>query len=89
MKKYFVTFTVHGSFSDTIEASSKEEVELLLDKKLDDNIEYFLDMSDVDDVTWHISEMYNVIRNGKNIWTTYKLLNDENVEEQLNLNIPL
>lgn len=85
MKKYFVSFNVQGSFSDTFEASSKEEVELLLDKKFDDDIEYFFDMSDVDDVTWQITEMHNVIRDGKNIWTTYKKPSDQNVEEQLDL----
>ncbi len=81
MKKYFVDFRVSGSFSDTFDAESKEEIEVLLDEKLDDDIEYFLDINDVDDVTWHITEMHNVIRDGQKIWTTYVLKTDERCDD--------
>lgn len=70
MPKFIIEYDVRGKCTDTIEAKSKEEATKYAVERLKDD-ENFIDLEELTDVDYSISEMFKVKRNGQVIQTTF------------------
>jgi len=80
MATFSVTYTVHGTMTDIIEAASKEDAEAIADANCNED-GWEPDLDTIDDAYFSVSQMHSVIRDGKKIKTTYVRATDERVAD--------
>lgn len=75
MARFAVTYTVHGTATDIVEAESLEAAKALIEEQLEDE-DFIPDLDEADDVDFDVREMHPATRDGHQVWTTYVLPSD-------------
>jgi hypothetical protein len=82
-----VTYRVTGKVTHIVEADSQEEAEkkadaFATDDSGEDYSEAMFDLEEVDDVDGEVNRMYHVLRDGREIKTTYVRASDVRLEPE-------
>ncbi|MGF0520609.1 hypothetical protein ACQEDT_03780 [Agrobacterium pusense] len=75
MAKFMVQYTFSGRGCETVEANTQEAAEALVEAKINRD-DYEPDADELEVVDVSLSELHPVIRDGKEIWTTYVKMGD-------------
>ncbi|PZP69518.1 MAG: hypothetical protein DI604_17935 [Delftia acidovorans] len=70
MAKFHVDYRFHGRASRTIEGSSKEEAESLIEEEVNAD-DFEIEADEIDDIDFSVRELHPVTRDGREIWSTY------------------
>lgn len=70
MQRFSVSYTFHGSATETIEAESLEAAQAAINAKVEDE-NFYIDADEIDDVDFHVQQMHPVTRDGRELWVTY------------------
>lgn len=70
MAKFHVSYSFHGRTERTIEAESKEALEAKIEAEIERE-DFEIDADEIDSIDYHVTEMHPVVRDGREVWTTY------------------
>ena len=75
MARFNVSYRFQGTAGKTIEATSLEAAEAMVEAEVERD-DFELEADDIDDVKFYVQELHPVTRDGREIWTTYIHTND-------------
>lgn len=70
MPRFFVTYQIHGTATEVIDAESLEAANDMIEAKVEDDT-FEPDVECIESLDFHLSKLHPVIRDGKHIHTTY------------------
>jgi len=76
MARFLVSYTFQGRSSEIVEAETQEDADEKINQKIEAE-DFFIDADEIDDVDFTLYRMHPVVRDGKEIWTTYLKPSDQ------------
>lgn len=80
-RKFLVEYHVSGTMTDVIETEeSHDELSERIENEVNED-DWEADLDRIDDIDFHVTEMFLIERDGKRSWTTYVRETDKRIEE--------
>jgi hypothetical protein len=70
MAKFCISYTIQGQATETVEADDEATARATIEARVEAD-DFDIDLDDIHDVDFTISEMHPVTRDGCEVWTTY------------------